>query len=270
MPLVAIEDRVCVLVGSGWIIRLPANAVITPTQRDADAALVQHPHRLELRGAPRALRWPDRCANCGAPAVERLPVAKAFYPQLRWTSRNPSTRGYRVVRAAIPVCEPCAARHRGSLQPQTWFSRYRSFILNPVHIATLGLAALFWVAAPAVRDLSSRPDSARIAIAIAAAFLLAIAWTLGLAWWTTRPDRFPRTSEITSACDFSQDVSSLFERERHIYRIRDGAFADDLSRLNSARVWTDADQKGTRWRALAGLAALIAALLVARWLLGSG
>jgi hypothetical protein len=244
------------------------NGRFTRTQALADAALVPHAFRLELRGAPRSLTWPDRCANCGAPAVERLPVAKAFYPQIRWGSHAAVTRGYHVVRADIPVCAACAERHRATIRAQSVFARYRTFILNPVHIATIGLLALLWLVGPSLADMSSPAQAPWLGTAIIGAFAAGIAWTIALAWWTTRPDRFPPVSEITSACDFSQDVSQLFERERHIYRIRNAQFADALATLNRDRVWTDADQASVPWRALAGLIALLAALGLARLLLG--
>jgi hypothetical protein len=40
----------------------------------AAAALVQHPHRLELRGSPETLAWPPLCADCGGASCERIRV----------------------------------------------------------------------------------------------------------------------------------------------------------------------------------------------------
>jgi hypothetical protein len=50
----------------------------TRLQARAEAALIPHPHRLELRGSPEALVWPDVCAYCGSASGERIRVSVIF------------------------------------------------------------------------------------------------------------------------------------------------------------------------------------------------
>ena len=110
-------------------------------QRYAESALATYPYRLEVRGAPRSLTWPDVCVNCGGGATERVRVRRAFY----WRARRRQSRGwfgYQVVSADLPLCSACAARHRETVPQVSWFRRYRWWVLNPAHIATIGCAVL--------------------------------------------------------------------------------------------------------------------------------
>ena len=54
--------------------------------------------------------------------------------------------------------------------------------------------------------------------------------------------RVPPLTDITSACDFSDNVGFPFGRRR-FYAIRNPAFADAFSRANQHRLWTDAIRK---------------------------
>jgi hypothetical protein len=80
----------------------------------------------------------------------------------------------------------------------------------------------------------------------------------------TRERDIPAPTEITQACDFSGNVSQLFEGERHIYRLRNETFAQALAKLNPDRVWTDQDQASSRRRMHITSIALLA-LIVLAW-----
>jgi hypothetical protein len=88
-----------------------------------------------------------------------------------------------------------------------------------------------------------------------------------LAFWYTRPDRFEPRSDITNACDFSKNVSMEFGRKRHIYTMRNKAFADAFIELNRDRVWTREDQERSSWRVLYQGVILLGALIIARLLM---
>ena len=83
-------------------------------QQFAEASLAPHPHRLEVRGWPRSLSWPDVCANCGSPTGQRLRLRKAYFYR---GPRRPvmDFPGYRVVAADVPYCASCVSRHRAML-----------------------------------------------------------------------------------------------------------------------------------------------------------
>jgi hypothetical protein len=239
----------------------------TPQQELADAGLVQHPYRLELRGAPQSLNWPDRCANCGGAAAERVRVEKAFYSTIarQGTQRRPFY-WYRIVRADIPLCANCAERHRASVPVRSWFAHHRTFLVNPVHIATIGSMVLLWLVGPAALAADS-PQAAKMGLTLVAVLAGGVVWTIAAAWLQTRPDRLPPRTDITAACDFSQDVSMPFERERHLYRVRNKEFADALAGLNADRAWTDADQRRSPWLALLAVAVILALAAIGRWVL---
>ena len=209
-------------------------------QESAEDDLSRYPYRLEVRGAPRSLTWPDVCANCGAAATERIRVRQAFYRSAR--RRSVGWFGYRVVSARLPFCDSCGARHRETVPRTSWLRRYGWFLLNPAHIATIGLSIVLAMTLPGALDVSLMSPGGSVAWGIPGVCLLGIVWTIGVTWWMTRPNRFEPQSEITSACDISHDVSQFFEGRRHVYAFRNQTFADVFERANASRMWTERDQ----------------------------
>jgi hypothetical protein len=210
-------------------------------QRSAESDLGSYPCRLEVRGAPRSLTWPDVCANCGGGASEHVRIRRAYYRRARGR-RYSGVSGYRVVSADLPLCGMCAARHRETVPHVSWFRRYRWWLLNPAHVATIGCAVMLAKVMPGEFDRSLTSTALTATWGISGIFFLGIVWMIGVTWWMSRPDRFEPPSEITSACAISHDVSQFFEGRRHIYGFRNRAFADAFERANEARVWTERDQ----------------------------
>ena len=58
--------------------------------------------------------------------------------------------------------------------------------------------------------------------------------------------RVPPLTEITRACDFSDNVGFPFGRRR-FYAIRNPAFAQAFTAANQDRLWTDAIRKRDDW-----------------------
>src|SRR5689334_6098641 len=116
-------------------------------QRAAESDLGSCPYRLEVRGSPRSLTWPDVCAHCGGPGTERVRVRRAFYRRARGRHYS-GLFGYRVVSVDLPLCGACAARHRATVPQVSWFRRYRWWLLNPAHVATIGCAVLLSMVLP--------------------------------------------------------------------------------------------------------------------------
>jgi len=210
-------------------------------QRAADTDLSSYPYRLEMRGTPRSLTWPDVCVHCGGGAAERVRVRRGFYRRARGRHYH-GFLGYRVISADLPLCGMCAARHRETVPQVSWFRRYRWWLLNPAHVATIGCAVLLTMVMPSEFDPSAPPAALIASWGLSGIFMFGIVWTIGITWWMSRPDRFEPLSEITSACAISHDVSQFFERRRHLYGFRNQAFADAFELANQARVWTEQDQ----------------------------
>lgn len=207
------------------------------------AALASHAHHAELRGAPNELAWPAICANCGAPASERIAVRKVFkrrHPESeRYTSR---LFWYKVYSARIPFCASCARDHRATVNVPTITGAVTALLFHPNIIAIIGFTWLLRMSLRDVHGFSLTDPRNRSAWEFVALPLLGLAWSLGLAWRLTLPSRIPPQTEVTLACDFSNDVSELYERERHIYAIRNETFAAALVQANQRRVWTPDDQ----------------------------
>jgi hypothetical protein len=82
----------------------------------------------------------------------------------------------------------------------------------------------------------------------------------------SRSSRIARQTEITRACDFSDDVSRIFERERHIYAVRDRTFFEAFAAANHDRVWTEDDDARSDRHIVATIAAIgFAAVAVWLW-----
>jgi hypothetical protein len=235
-------------------------------QRSAADYLGGYPYRLEIRGSPQSVTWPHLCANCGDGSSERLRIRKAFYRHGRGR-HYPGFLGYRIVSADVPFCASCAARHRETLPRPSWLRRYRTFLLNPAHIATIGCLALMWMTRPDVMELPLDRDALMSDWGLSAIGAIGAAWTIGVVWMMTRPDRFEPRTEVSLACDVSHDVSQFFERRRYIYGFRNKAFADAFERANEGLVWTDRDQARMWKRYLLATILFFAVLLGGRLLL---
>ena len=219
----------------------------TPAQRWAEDALAQHAHQLELRGAPNDLRWPRVCANCGQAAVEQIQVKKAFRPRPRRHSRGSSrTRPYRIAAAPVPMCSQCAAEHRAVVRPPSAATKLATIIVNPLIIPAVGSA---WVASLVSGGLRDTPEDRTAALMGWGLFALMAAtcvWSVFLMWQTTRASRLDPLTAIARACDFSEDVSYAWEKERRIYALQNREFAEAFGKLNADRVWTAADQSRSK------------------------
>lgn len=235
-------------------------------QKAAESDLSSYPYRLELRGTPRSLTWPDLCAHCGVHATERVRVRRAFYRRARGR-RSRGFFGYQVVSADLPLCHSCVSRHRQTVPHVSWFRRYRWWLLNPAHVATIGFAVLLAMVLPSALDPSLTSTGLMAGWGIIVIFIFGIVWTIGITWWMSRPDRFEPPSEITSACAISHDVSEFFEGRRHLYGFHNQAFADAFERVNQGRVWTESDQAGMWKKSLVATILLIVVIGGARFLL---
>lgn len=210
----------------------------------ADRSLAPHPHRLELRGAPNDLAWPQICANCGGPASEQVTVRKVFSKSRRLRSSSNQLIDFRIVRAPVPLCATCVNEHRATVIRPTLGSISGTFFWYVIPVA-----GLIWVAQaifPSAIGQSLSEPGGRVGWGLFALIIGGLVWTLGLWWRSSAPSRIESQTEITKACDFSRDVSQMFERERHIYAMRNDAFAAAFRSLNADRAWTEQDQARSR------------------------
>lgn len=232
-----------------------------PAQRWAEGGLAQHPYQLELKGSPNELSWPRVCAHCGEGAAEQIIVSKAFRPRpRRHRSGSSWMRPYRITSAPIPFCGSCAAEHRATVESPSTVSKLLNMLLNPLMIPVVGCIWLATVFYGGARGTSIRDPAGRLGWSLFALVVVGAVWSLFLVWQTTRASRLDPRTDITRACDFSEDVSQFFEKERRIYALRNKAFAEALAAANANRVWTEVEQSRSKtlsWIVALGLLVLL-------------
>jgi hypothetical protein len=218
----------------------------TPHQEAAEAALVQYPYWLELRGKPNELAWPAMCANCGEPSSERVTVKKAFR---NWQGDEDGSNGiigYTIVAARIPLCAACAGQHYRSVKRVSPTQALSTFLFTPAHVSTVGFSVLL-VAVVSILFRGRFPEAGlRFGLGIIGVLLFGLLWSVVLAWLITRRHRLEPQTEMSRAVDFSEDLSDAFERARHIYSFRSFQFAQAFSLANRDRHWTADDQSRMR------------------------
>ena len=225
----------------------------TQVQRRAASALADHSYRLELVGAPGALDWPSICASCAADTEERLTVRKVFGRPRTFNRRSTSYRRQIIAAANVPYCADCAARHR-ALVPSRSFVGDLWRMLWPVLIPMAGFAWLFKLTVVIALDEQARGGmNAKYLWGLPALFALGLLWCLVVAWWSSRAARVEKQTDVTRACDFSDDVSWFWERERRIYALRNQHFAQALADANRGRLWVEDDDRRSHRTAMAAI-----------------
>ena len=232
-------------------------------QRRADRDLARHSYRVEMVGSLRAIVWPSLCADCGADTDDRLTVRKVFNRprSVRYTSRG--FQRYIITSADVPYCADCTARHRGLLAPRSLLGdawRLLWPVLIPMAGAGFFLQLSFRIA---LAEERSGGLASRYIWGIPGLFAFILVWCVAIAWWSSRSARVDRQTDVTRACDFSDDVSRIWERERRVYALRNERFARALADANATRVWTaDDDRRSSRIFDVVLVGGLLAAAVV--------
>ena len=208
---------------------------------------------IPLIGSHRRVTWPALCPACGAPAATHIDVAKTF------GRRGRHSGPYRyIVRMRIPFCQSCADRHRRLVKPVP--SLIGSFFRTPALLSFIGaiaVAAILWTIF--IQGGEGISAGARLYA------LFGIVSLVGLGVALTASDarflRVPPLTEITRACDFSDNVGFPFGRRR-FYAIRNPAFAQAFTAANQHRLWTDAIRQRDDWISGIAFVLLIVAAVI--------
>ena len=211
-----------------------------------------------LIGSHRRIVWPPLCPACGSAAASHIDVARTFGRKSQY-----GTHAYYrfIVRMRIPFCQSCVDRHHEVVPPVP--SVIGSFFRTPAILAFIGAVAVAAILSHVF--LQGGEGASQGARFYALGGIVALV-ALGI-FLTEREARFlrvPPLTEITRACEFSDNVGFPFGRRR-FYAIRNSAFAEAFTRANEQRLWTDAIRK--RDERISGIvvgALLIAALIA--WL----
>jgi len=240
-------------------------------QKRAESRLAASQYRIEIVGALGALDWPSICANCGADTADRLTVKKVF-GRPRSNTRRARYQRQVIQSAEVPYFGTCAARHRALTPPRSLIGDLWS-ILWPVLIPMIGAGWFFQLTLRMMFETPSTDPYSKYAWGPPAFFGAIILWCLVISWYSSRALRVEKQSEVTQACDYSDDVSWLWERERRIYALRNERFARAFTSANASRSWSqNDDRRSHRLRgATYGVAAVVVAVvavLVALFRLG--
>jgi hypothetical protein len=235
----------------------------TLQQRRAESALAQHPYQVELRGKLSALTWPTVCASCGSTATGRVRVPKPFGRPRYYGPRSSGFRTTIIVAADVPFCDACSARHEATVHRPTLASQVLRSLLTPILIPAVGSAIVGYIVLRAALDMSPGAPGAWIPWSIVGALALSFVLSSAGAWRSSRAHRIEKQTDVTLACDFSDDVSGVFDGERRIYAMRNREFAESLASLNRDRWWTEEDDRRASRRSMIvfGVAAVVGAVI---------
>lgn len=255
------------------------------------------PTRVKVTGPLHAVRFPDACAACGAPARGALRVEKMF----RRTSDDSPTR-YLFAALDVPFCDDCRARHAGELTPvdPAVLRRLRwGFVVRCLpYVIPIGV--LLWiipqVILPMAREFlrEGTPGwGTLIGVGIVAFFGVSLASFVHLVNQARKDLTAPYAGDpndtyvrrervllgrnavipgaptsVLAAANFTDDQSELFEPERRTFTFRDPVFAAQFAALNADRLWDAKAPRArrARWLRKAALYAVVAAG-AAIWLL---
>ncbi len=214
---------------------------------------------MELMGSPGKLAFPAVCARCGAPAGSRMRVEKVFS---RSAGDHPT---YVVLRADVPFCLSCTNKHRSEATGQPFGERVGSLFRSVLLVPALGLAVFAVVLLRRAMDrLGSDGTAALVLTAFCVGSGLLAMMLLRGALRRTHRYRVAGPSSVTSAFDFTDDLSEMFERERHTYLLANRVFGDAFVAVNAARVWdghhgraTDRERSPMLMVGLAGILVLL-------------
>jgi len=219
--------------------------------------------RVAVTGPARTLAWPAMCPNCGEPASRRIRVYKVF---MRKSRRRPWH--YHIRSIEIPYCERCTREHDALVKPPGRFTGWLAVFRSPLIISLAGAAVMAYIGGRDLIDGLFDPSSRMVALAIVGTIAAAALSSIVGAWWSFRYERTPRQTDITRACDFSDNLGNIFIGQRRVFAIRNPRFAEAFAAANRDRLLTDAIRKTDDRRNSIAAVAGLGLLGVLWWMFG--
>ena len=213
---------------------------------------------MEIAGPVRRVASPELCACCGAPALERILIERAFQ---HWSTNDGSHSWWVYTGMRVPFCSICLGKHRQHEQHLTPAGRLLVALQTWTTIPTLGGAAFavyFFLQAVA------HPGSAIFRIAGAVLFLHIGLGSFVAGLRTTRHRAIPKPTDVTAGFVFTDNQAKMLEPEHRTIHLRSGTFACAFAEANRSRIWDPAGPRARMsrlWRpvvwALLGLAGVV-------------
>jgi hypothetical protein len=199
------------------------------------------PSSLELVGAPESLSFPEICAHCGDPSDERLLIERRLRKRPRGVAGS-----FRRVAVRVPFCRACMELHRRELPGFSVRDVLRALGHAHFLLPALGCAAIALGVAMQIDSFEGeRLETVLTTLSLLLGLLSLLAFR---AAWRALRAAIARPTHVTDAFEFSGDLSSAFERQRHRYSLGDHAFAAAFETCNLRRRW-DATSRSNRWSA---------------------
>jgi hypothetical protein len=265
-------------------VRVPVDHVVA----EDDGGVVA----VEVVGSLGHAEFPEMCVECGAAADRTLPIPKLFY------EANGDNPGYYYATAVVaPACAGCVQAHESELQPIA--PEVRSKLLRGWALAALPyvvpIGVIFWLLTRFVPNLveAVREGTEPIEMAVWGA-VCAFFGLLGLMFWglVMKPGRQMIVTPADTPCyvkvergplggsiiapaepttlmrsvDFTDDISELFEPERHRFTFRNYEVAARFGELNAHREWNPASTRA-QFAAMGRKAVIAAVVLFVVWTL---
>jgi hypothetical protein len=196
-----------------------------------------------LNGRPSRLAMPTCCANCASTAVGRLPIEKVF----RRDAGADDGMRYVISTAEVPFCPRCLARHRLEAATVSPLQRVVLCFRQPVILSALVMGGFAVFLGPPALDaaFSGSGLGGPIFLSIVLLFGLIAAASGFAAFQLSRRHAVVPPTSVTSAFDYTDDQSELFDRERRTYRLRNPTFADAFVDANRHSQWDPSSARAT-------------------------
>jgi hypothetical protein len=219
-----------------------------------------------MTGAPRKLAFPQACASCGRPAGRRLRVEKVF---THAHGSGPAT--YRVVGVEVPFCTACVERHRTEVKHLAPVQGIVSLLRSVLLIPAVGFVLVALALIPAVGHSVADGNWSRVWLFLGLVLGFALVGILCARAAVRQTHRYRVTdpTDVTSAFDFTDNLSAKFERERHNYELKNNRFAEAFVAVNASRIWHGEQRRSRsvdRGRAVALWLVLSGGALLVGWL----
>jgi hypothetical protein len=198
---------------------------------------------LILTGSPLALALPDVCARCGQPAPKRL-----YWDKVIDSYDSDSGYTHEVVGARAPFCGRCLERHEREIRRMpVWKQLLQMFRSRLMYSAALaGVAAIVAAIQLIPNPVNAQWSDVVMFAGIVGLFTLISLGSLFGAWRSTRAHRVPPVTAIAGSFSFSEDISEMFEGERHRYVMVNDAFFEALLAANRDKVWKPGSGRARR------------------------
>ena len=170
---------------------------------------------------------------------------------------------YVVSAAQVPFCPLCIARHQVEVLTVSPLQRMLLCFRQPIIISALAMGAMALFLAPQALEavLGGNDVGGLLFLGIVLLFGLIAAASGYAAFRLSRRHAVVPLTSVTSAFDYTDDQSELFDGERRTYRLRNPTFAEAFRYANEHRRW---DPRGARAAAgHRGRIALIILIVVA-------